>query len=77
MKPSWKSFSTWMAVASAVVGGLLASGVIADGSLVFRILGAAQMILSALGYQAVKATSVASVAKSAALEAAAKSPLPK
>ena len=72
MKPSWKSWSTWLTVASALVGALLTSGLFADGSMAFRILGAAQMVLSALGYQAIKTIGYASLNKANALIEASK-----
>jgi hypothetical protein len=69
IKPPWASLSSWMAFSSVVVGALLTSGLIADGTIWFRIIGVVQMILSAFGYQATKAASIASVAKSQAVAA--------
>lgn len=69
MKKPWQSLSSWMAFASVVVGALLTSGLIADGTIWFRAIGVVQMILSAFGYQATKATSIASVARSQAAAA--------
>ena len=69
MKKPWQSLSAWLAFSSVVIGALLSSGLIADGTVWARAIGVVQMILSAFGYQAVKATSISSVAKSQAVAA--------
>ena len=50
MKPGIKTTEFWLAAAATVVGGLMASGVIAEESSVAKILGIAAAALVALGY---------------------------
>lgn len=51
-KPAWKSFETWAAVAVGLVGVLMESGLVADGSPLAKILGAALAMAAALGITA-------------------------
>ncbi|QDP45902.1 MAG: hypothetical protein Tp1125DCM238401_15 [Prokaryotic dsDNA virus sp.] len=50
MKPGYKTTEFWLAGAATVVGGLMASGVIAEESSLAKILGIAASALVALGY---------------------------
>ena len=50
MKPGIKTTEFWLAAAATVVGGLMASGVIAEESSIAKILGFAAAALGALGY---------------------------
>ncbi len=53
-KPAWRTSEFWLSIATAVVGGLYASGVFADGSTATKVMGFAAMALSALGYSVTK-----------------------
>jgi len=50
MKPGIKTTEFWLAAAATVVGGLMASGVIAEDSSLAKVIGIAASALVALGY---------------------------
>ena len=50
MKPGIKTTEFWLAAAATVVGGLMASGVIAEDSGLAKVIGIAASALVALGY---------------------------
>jgi|TARA_R100000458_G_C8163027_1_gene166364 hypothetical protein len=50
MKPGYKTTEFWLAAAATAVGGLMASGAIAEESSLAKILGIAASALVALGY---------------------------
>lgn len=50
IKPGWKTTEFWLTVAAQVVGMLLASGVVHDGSGFAQALGVAATALAAAGY---------------------------
>ena len=52
MKPGWKTSEAWFTLAAQIVGALLTSGLLADGSKEMRIAGVVALVLSSLGYQA-------------------------
>lgn len=54
VKPGWKTSEFWLTSAATVVGALLASGAIPDESGFGKALGAAAMVLGALGYSVVR-----------------------
>lgn len=49
-KPGYKTSEFWLATAAMAIGVLFASGVVADGGALDKILGLAVSILGALGY---------------------------
>jgi hypothetical protein len=51
-KPVYKTTEFWLSLGSVAVGGLMASGAIADGSMLSKGVGAAASLLGALGYAA-------------------------
>ncbi len=51
VKPGYKTTEFWLTLAATVVGALMASGVIVEGTTWGKVVGVAAMILSALGYQ--------------------------
>ncbi len=50
MKPGIKTTEFWLAAAATVIGGLMASGVIAEDSSLAKVIGIAASALVALGY---------------------------
>jgi len=50
MKPGYKTTEFWLSCGAAAIGGLVASGAIAEESTVAKILGIAASALVALGY---------------------------
>jgi len=49
-KPGFKTTEFWFSTAAAVIGILFASGAIAEGSSVDKIVGMAATVLAGLGY---------------------------
>lgn len=49
-KPGWKTTEFWLTLVSTVVGALMTSGLIADGSQGAKIVGLAAMVLGTMGY---------------------------
>lgn len=52
VKPGYKTSEFWLTAAVAVIGLLMASGVIAPGSTFDKIIGIASSALAAMGYSA-------------------------
>jgi len=77
MKPGYKSTEFWLALVAAVVGAVLASGVVPDESGFAKLLGLATTVLASLGYTAGRSLVKTGQAKADALKAAASVPLPK
>jgi len=50
MKPGIKTTEFWLAAAATVIGGLMASGVIAEDSSLAKVIGIAASALVALAY---------------------------
>jgi hypothetical protein len=50
MKPGYRSSEFWLTVASNIIGALMASGILADGSSWSRLVGMAAMVLAGMGY---------------------------
>lgn len=50
MKPGYKTTEFWFSTVAAVVGIAFASGAIAEGSNIDKILGMAATVLAGLGY---------------------------
>ena len=50
MKPGYKTTEFWLAAAAQIVGLVLASGVLAEGSLGLQIAGLASSALASAGY---------------------------
>jgi hypothetical protein len=48
-KPAWKSLAAWTAVAIAVSGALMETGIIGDGTTAAKIIGAVVAVITALG----------------------------
>jgi len=51
-KPGYKSTEAWITLVLVIIGGLLSTGIIGDGTQVAQILGTVTTIASALGYTA-------------------------
>ena len=66
-----KSTEFWLAVASSIIGAILASGAVSN-ELALQLLGAGSTILASLGYSAARAFTKSSEAKTNGLVAAAK-----
>lgn len=49
-KPGFKTSEFWLMVAASILGILMASGVIVEGSIWYQIVGGAIAVLSGLGY---------------------------
>ena len=49
-KPGFKTTEFWFSTASAVIGILFASGAIAEGSSIDKIIGMAATVLAGMGY---------------------------
>lgn len=64
--PGWKTTEFWLSLLAAVVGIVMASGIIPATSTWEKIVGIVASVLSALGYQVMR-TSVKTNAQSAAL----------
>lgn len=78
MQKGYKSTEFWMSLAAVLVGALLSSGVLADGSVWAQALGVVASMLGALGYTVSRSYVKAAESKSAVLlEAAKKLPLDK
>ncbi len=54
-KPGYKTTEFWISVIITIAGLLMASGAIAEGSMVARIVGGVMSALAALGYTAARA----------------------
>jgi len=50
IKAGWKTTEFWFSLVTAIVGGLLSSGIFPESSTSMKLLGLAAMILSGLGY---------------------------
>ena len=50
MKPGFKTTEFWFSTAAAVIGILFASGAIAEGSSIDKIVGMAATVLAGMGY---------------------------
>jgi hypothetical protein len=50
VKPGWKTTEFWLSKVAIILGALLASGLVADGSSTMRIAGMAAVVLSSFGY---------------------------
>lgn len=55
--PGWKTSEFWLSLVAALVGAVMASGIIPTGSVWVQVVGIVATILGALGYQ-VSRTSV-------------------
>ena len=49
-KPGFKTTELWFSTAAAVIGILFASGAIAEGSSIDKIIGMAATVLAGMGY---------------------------
>jgi hypothetical protein len=54
-KPGWQTTEFWLALAAKLLGALLATGVIGDGTIAMRIAGVAAAVLTSLGYSVSRA----------------------
>lgn len=54
-KPGWQTEEFWLALAAKLLGTLLATGVIGDGTVAMRIAGVAAAVLTSLGYSVSRA----------------------
>jgi hypothetical protein len=54
MKPGYKTTEFWLSTVAALVGIVMASGLVADDSAVTQILGAVMAVLSGMGYTAAR-----------------------
>lgn len=54
-KPGWQTTEFWLALAAKLLGALLATGVIGDGTYAMRIAGVAAAVLTSLGYSVSRA----------------------
>jgi hypothetical protein len=54
-KPGWQTTEFWLALAAKLLGTLLATGVIGDGTVAMRIAGVASAVLTSLGYSVSRA----------------------
>lgn len=52
MKPGYKTTEFWLTLLVTVLGAAMASGLIPEGGLWAKVVGAAMSVLGALGYQA-------------------------
>jgi hypothetical protein len=50
MKPGWQTTEFWLTLAAQLVAALLASGALAEGSLVLKIVAGLASVLGLLGY---------------------------
>lgn len=50
VKPGWKTTEYWLTKAAMILGALLASGILGDGSTAQRVAGAVVALLAQLGY---------------------------
>ena len=50
MKPGYKTTEFWLSLLVMILGTLMGSGIITDGSTVEKIIGGALAILGAMGY---------------------------
>lgn len=50
IKPGWQTSEFWLSALAAIVGLLLASGLVPEGGLGARIVGAIMTALGAMGY---------------------------
>ena len=55
VKPGYKTTEFWLSAIATIVGLVLASGLIVEGSSVARIVGGVVAVLAALGYTASRA----------------------
>jgi len=55
LKPGWKTTEFWLSLLAVVLGALLTSGLLADGSQAIRIVGLGATVLGALGYTGARA----------------------
>ena len=66
MKPGYKTSEFWLSLLVVLLGSLMASGIVADGGMVAKIVGGILSALAALGYtsgrSSVKKAESASVA---------------
>lgn len=62
VKPGYKTTEFWFSLVVMIVGAVLASGVVAEGSLASQILGGVMAVLAQLGYAKSRADVKASVA---------------
>lgn len=68
MTPGWKTSEFWATIVGQVVGAILASGVLTEGSIWVQLLGGILAVASAFGYQAQR-TSLKKAESQNALEA--------
>lgn len=68
-KPGYKSSEWYLSVAAAILGALLASGVLPDDSLWMKLAGLATSLLATLGYQVNRAFVKNGAAKASAFAA--------
>jgi hypothetical protein len=55
MTPGYKTTEFWLTLVSLILGALLTSGAIADGSLASQVIGGAMVVLTQLGYAKARA----------------------
>jgi uncharacterized membrane protein YebE (DUF533 family) len=75
MKPGWKTTEFWLSLAAMIVGALLASGALADGSTAAKVVGTIASVLGALGYTANRMMVKGKTAAAEAAKALASPPL--
>jgi hypothetical protein len=54
MKPGYKTTEFWLTMAAFIVGALIASGALTDGSTALKVVAFVGSALTALGYTAVR-----------------------
>lgn len=49
-RPGWKTTEFWLSLLSVLLGALMSSGLLSDGSVAMRVAGVVATVLGALGY---------------------------
>jgi hypothetical protein len=55
LKAGWKTSEFWLTMGANIIGALMASGIIVEGTIWGKAIGLAAMVLSTLGYQVSRA----------------------
>ena len=71
-KPGWKSSELYLSLLPTILGAVMASGLVADGSVAAKVIGAVLAVLGVLGYTAGRSFVKASGNKAAAFVEATK-----
>lgn len=50
-KPGWQTTEFWLTLIATIVGALMASGAVQEGTTLYQALAFAAVVLTALGYQ--------------------------